>query len=79
MELSDWSCRSWCKIWLCVGVNSVIDLAKSERGPGWSFLSCSVIDSLLAGCCVVGLAETVYLMVCCTWRRTVDIHDSLLL
>ena len=35
-----------------------------------------VIGCRLAGFSMVGLAETVEVLVCCVWRRIVDIHDS---
>ena len=54
----------------------MMGLVESDRDHGWSFLSCSVIGTPLTNCSVVGLAETVEVLVCCVWRQIVDIHDS---
>ena len=35
-----------------------------------------MIGGRLAVCSMVGLAETVDVLVCCVWRQIVDIHDS---
>ena len=34
-----------------------------------------MIGGLLAGCSMVSLAQMVEILVCCAWRRMVDIHD----
>ena len=39
------------------------------------FLRCCVIGGRSTGCSMVGLAEMVKVLVCCVWRRLVDIHD----
>ena len=49
-----------------------------DRAPGRSLWCCSVIGGWLAGSAMVGLAETVEVLVCCAWRRIVDIHDSVM-
>ena len=54
----------------------MIGRVKSDRVPGWFLWCCSVIGGRLAGCSMVGLAETEEVLVCCIWRWIVDIHDS---
>ena len=44
--------------------------------PGWSLWCCSVIGGRMADCSMLGLAETLEVLVFCVWRRIVDIHDS---
>ena len=54
----------------------MIGQVESVGVPGWSLWCCSVIGGRLAGCSMVGLAETVEVLVCCVWQRIVDIHNS---
>ena len=72
----DWSWIPQCKSWHCHDWNSVIVRAMSERDTGRSPWCCSLIGGRLAGCSMVGLAETVEVLVCFLWRRIVNIHDS---
>ena len=55
---------------------SVIFRIKCDRGSGWSHCRCSVIGGRLTGYFVVGILETVDVLVICVWRWIVDIHDS---
>ena len=70
------SCAGQGTIFCFMFGETVISQAKSDRSPGWSLRSWSVIGGRLIGWAVVGLVETMDVMVGCVWRRIVDIHDS---
>ena len=53
----------------------MIGRVESDGVPGCSLWRCFVIGGRLAGCSMVGLAETMEILVCCVWRWLVDIHD----
>ena len=54
----------------------MIGLVKSEGVPGLSLWCCSVNGGRSAGCSMVGLKQTVEVLVCCIWRQIADIYDS---
>ena len=74
-NLCFWPYRSQCKRLRCLECNIVMGLFRNDRPHGWLLWSCGVVGGGMEGYCMAGLAETVEILVCCVWRRIVDIHD----